>query len=339
LTIITCPGCGQQVSDQGPTCLHCGHPLSVNGKSDTTPETAASTESVNLGLSKATSASLWATAGLYVIAAGAFVWYLFVWNEWAGQRSPSAAATQDALDAETVAFGFLGIGFFGYAVTGVLFIVWFFKSYRAAASRGATKRTWASGWTIGGWFVPLANFAIPKLVMNEVDRMSNPDAGEPPIEERWRSLPRLESSDMWWALFALGSLSTAIGSNWQTYMDVTTDTPTSATVSGYATATVILACGLVAIAGSGIAGARMVRSIGERLHEPPATFHSASAEQRPLGAVNVMSGQSWIRGYEWIGDEEQVVRCLSCDKEVVFPAERKRHNTHKIAVPDRSDSD
>lgn len=301
----------------------------------------ASTESVNAGLSRATSVALGATAGLYVFAAGTFVWYLFVWNEWVGQRSPTTAATQDVLDAETVAFGFLGIGLIGYAITGVLFIVWFFKAYRAAASRGVTRRTWASGWTIGGWFVPLANFAIPKLVMNEVDRMSNPDAGDPPIEDRWKSLPRLESSDMWWALFVLGSLSTAIGSNWQTSIDATTATPATATVSGYATATVILACGLVAIAGSGIAGARMVRNIGERLHEPPSTFYGApaSAVGQPPGTAPVTDDPLWIRGYDWVGYEEQTVRCLSCDKDVSFPAEQKRHSTHKIATPDRSASD
>jgi len=341
LTIIECPKCGRQVSDQGPSCVHCGYPLEAAAPAGGPPLRPASTASVNLGLSKATSASLWATAGLYVIAAGAFIWYLFVWNEWAGQRSPSAAATQNALDAETLAFGFLGIGFIGYAITGVLFLVWFFKVYRSAASRGATGRTWASGWTIGGWFIPLANFVIPKLVMNEVDRMSNPDAGDPPIGDRWKTLPRLESSDMWWALFVLGSLSTAIGSNWQTYLDVTTANPASATVSGYATATVILACGLVAIAGSGIAGARMVQSIGERLHEAQPTFYGASgaAAGQPQGTIHVTGDQSWIRGYDWTGYEEQTLRCLSCRKDVSFPAEQKRHSTHKIAAPDRPTGD
>jgi hypothetical protein len=275
-----------------------------------------------------------------VIAAGAFVWYLFVWNDWVGQRSPTAAATQNALDAEAIAFGFLGIGLIGYAITGVLFVVWFFKAYRAATSRGATRRTWASGWTIGGWFIPLANFVIPKLVMNEVDRMSNPETGDPPIEDRWKPLPRLESSDMWWALFVLGTLTTAIGSNWQTYLDVATANPASATVSGYATATVILACGLVAIAGSGIAGARMVRSIGARLHEPQTTFFGVpgAARGRSQGTIRVTDDQSWIRGYDWIGYEEQTLRCLSCSKDVSFPAEQKRHSTHKIAVADRSAS-
>ena len=341
MTIIACPECGRQASDQDPACPNCGNPLAAAVSAGSPPHRPTSTGSVNLGLSKAIGASLWATSGLYVIAAGAFIWYLFVWNDWAGQRSPTAAATQNALDAETLAFGFLGIGFIGYAITGVLFVVWFFKAYRAAASRGASGRTWASGWTIGGWFIPLANFAIPKLVMNEVDRMSNPEAGDPPIGGRWRSLPRLESSDMWWALFVLGSLSTAIGSNWQTYLDVTTANPASATVSGYATATVILACGLVAIAGSGIAGARMVRSIGERLHEPQPTFYgvSGAVAGQPQGTIHVTDDQSWIRGYDWTGYEEQTLRCLSCRKDVSFPAEQKRHSTHKIAAPDRPTGD
>ena len=341
MTLIACPECGRQVSDQGPSCVHCGYPFASAAPRNGPMHRPASTASVSLGLSKATSASLWATSGLYVIAAAVFFWYLFVWNDWAAQRSPSAAATQNALDAETAAFGFLGIGFIGYAIAGVLFIVWFFQAYRAAASRGATGRTWASGWTIGGWFIPLANFVIPKLAMNEVDRMSNPEAGDPPIEDRWKPLPRLESSDMWWALFVLGSLSTAIGSNWQTYLDMTTATPATDAISAYSTATVILACGLVAIAGSGIAGARMVSSIGERLHEPQPTFYSVPglAGEQPHGTIHVTDDQPWIRGYDWIGYDAQTLRCLSCRKDVSFPADQKRHSTHKIAAPDRPTGD
>ena len=173
--------------------------------------------------------------------------------------------------------------------------------------------------------------------MNEVDRMSDPEAGDPPIGDRWKALPRLESSDMWWALFVLGSLSTAIGSNWQTYLDVTTATPTGDAISGYSTATVILACGLAAIAGSGIAGARMVGSIGERLHEAQPAFSSVAGMtgDPPQGTTHVTDDQPWIRGYDWIGYDEQTVRCLSCEKDVSFPAEQKRHNTHKIAAPNR----
>jgi hypothetical protein len=269
---------------------------------------------------------MWAASGLYAIAAGAFFWYLVVWIDWAGQPSPSVAATQSVTDAETTAYGFLGIGFIGYAATGVLFIIWFFQAYRAAASRGVTRQTWASGWTIGGWFIPFANFVIPKLVMNEVDRMSNPEAGDPPIADRWRSLPRLEASDMWWALFVLGSLTTAIGSNVLPVADEGS--------SVYATGLVVLACGLVATAGSGVAGGRMIRTIGERLREAPSFTHRpiVASGPQPQATVHVTEDQPWIRGYDWIGSEAQTLRCLSCGKDVVFPAEQKRHSTHRIAT-------
>lgn len=89
-------------------------------------------------------------------------------------------------------------------LTAVLVLVWMYQAYEAASSRGPTERKWSGGWAVGGWFLPLASFVIPKLVLNEIDRMSHPDAGPPPIEARWRSLPRLPASDVWWVL-SLGS--------------------------------------------------------------------------------------------------------------------------------------
>jgi len=105
---------------------------------------------------------------------------------------------QSISDAETFAALWLRIAFFGYLVVGVLFIVWFYQAYRSAVSRGASGTRWGAGWTIGSWFVPVANLVIPKLVMNEVDRMSNPMSGEPPIEQRWRTMDCLSVSNYWW---------------------------------------------------------------------------------------------------------------------------------------------
>jgi hypothetical protein len=138
---------------------------------------------------------------------------------------------------------------------------------------------------------------------------------------------------MWWALFVLGSLTTAIGSNFLPIADEEG--------SGYATALVVLACGLGATAGSGVVGGRMIRTIGERLHEAPSfSARSAGAYQAPSsGAVEVTDDKPWVRGYDWVGYGEQTVRCLSCDKDVVFPAERMRHRTHKIEIEDRAASD
>jgi len=337
VALIDCPECGRTVSDQAEICTNCGYPVAQQTSTPvplvgpppnssiaqrTTPE-----RGVSAGLTRTTSGFLWGTSGLYLIAAAAFVWYLFVWNDWAGQRSPSAAVVQSTTETEATAFGFLSIALIGYLVTAVIFITWFFQAYRAAQSRGATARTWAAGWAIGGWVIPFANFVIPKLVMNEVDRMSNPEAGGPPIGDRWRSLPRLESSDTWWGLFLLGALTTAVGSNWLPYADVKG--------ASYATALVLIACGMAATAGSGFAGGRMVRTIGDRLADPDPMAYGAAVPSPDQVAVSAWpsTDREWIRGYEWTGYEEQTVRCLSCRDDVSFPAGLKRHGTHKIAVP------
>ena len=337
MALIDCPECGGTVSDQAEICTNCGYPVAQQTSAPapfvgpppgssiaqrTTPE-----RGVSAGLTRTTSGFLWGTSGLYLIAAAAFVWYLFVWNDWAGQRSPSAAVVQSTTETEATAFGFLSIALIGYLVTAVIFITWFFQSYRAAQSRGATARTWAAGWAIGGWVIPFANFVIPKLVMNEVDRMSNPEAGDPPIGDRWRPLPRLESSDTWWGLFLLGTLTTAVGSNWLPYADVKS--------ASYATALVLIACGMAAVAGSGFAAGRMVRTIGDRLPDPDPLAYDAAVPSPNQVAVSAWpsTDREWIRGYEWMGYEEQTVRCLSCRKDVSFPAGLKRHGTHKIAVP------
>lgn len=341
LALINCPECGTSVSDHAEACTNCGYPIDPQPAAPTGPipddrlgqprlPGATRVKGLSSGLTRSTAGFLWGTSGLYVIAAGAFVWYLFVWNDWAGQRSPSAAVVQTTTEAEATAFGFLSIAVIGYLITAVIFITWFFQAYRAAASRGATGRTWAAGWTIGGWALPFANFVIPKLVMNEVDRMSNPEAGDPPIDDRWKPLPRLEASDTWWGLFLLGAITTAIGSNWLPYADVKG--------SSYATAVIILACGMAATAGGGFAAGKMVRTIGDRLLVAVPETHLSGARlpgQAP-DAPRTTTGREWIRGYEWSGYAEETVRCLSCRKDVSFPDGLKRHGTHKIAVPTES---
>ena len=337
MALIDCPECDRAVSDQSEICNNCGYPIAQREFPPQPPADAehmptvnqrtAPVRGVSAGLTRTTAGFLWGTSGLYLIAAAAFVWYLFVWNDWAGQRSPSAAVVQSTTETEATAFGFLSIAFIGYLVTAVIFITWFFQAYRAAASRGATARTWAAGWAIGGWAIPLANFIIPKLVMNEVDRMSNPEAGDPPIGDRWRSLPRLEASDTWWGLFLLGAITTAVGSNWLPFADEKS--------ASYATALILVACGMAATAGSGFAAGRMVRTIGDRLPDPGPMAYGAPVPPRSRVADPAWpaADQGWIRGYEWSGFEEETVRCLSCRMDVSFPAGLKRHGTHKIAVP------
>src|SRR5262245_14862724 len=48
--------------------------------------------------------------------------------------------------------------------TAVVFIVWLYRARRNLAIWGILGLGWGPGWAIGGWFIPLANLLIPKLV-------------------------------------------------------------------------------------------------------------------------------------------------------------------------------
>ena len=61
----------------------------------------------------------------------------------------------------------------------VLVIVWLYLARDNFDRRGDGSVEWKKGWTIGGWFVPLANLVIPNRVVAEVHRRSAPDGSWP----------------------------------------------------------------------------------------------------------------------------------------------------------------
>jgi len=168
---------------------------------------------------------------------------------------------RDLIDSENLASGMLSFSGLMALVSGILLLIWMYKAYVSAESRGATERRWGRGWTIGGWFIPFANLVIPKLVMNEIDRMSNPSAGIPPIGNQWRYLPRLLWSDLWWITLLTGwtvnAFASAVYASAPTYLEDSN----GIAYLGQAAGSAVLA---IAAAMAGVT----VLSIGRRLREP-----------------------------------------------------------------------
>ena len=52
-------------------------------------------------------------------------------------------------------------------VTGVAFLVWFWRAYRNVEALGLPAR-YSTGWSVGGWFVPFLNFVRPKQLANDL---------------------------------------------------------------------------------------------------------------------------------------------------------------------------
>ncbi|GAA0715909.1 DUF4328 domain-containing protein [Dactylosporangium roseum] len=70
----------------------------------------------------------------------------------------------------------------------VVFITWLYLARDNFDRRADDNVNWRKGWTIGGWFIPLANLVIPNLVVGEIYARSSPD-------RTWTS-PRLVNA--WW---------------------------------------------------------------------------------------------------------------------------------------------
>jgi hypothetical protein len=54
----------------------------------------------------------------------------------------------------------------------VLLIVYLYRAVKNTETWETARARWTPGWAIGGWFIPVANFVIPFLVVREVWRRS-----------------------------------------------------------------------------------------------------------------------------------------------------------------------
>lgn len=90
--------------------------------------------------------------------------------------------------------------------TGVLFILWFYRSHRNLKALGNRHLKYGSGWTIGGFFVPILGLFRPYQVMKEIWMKSNPSIND----EVLPGFKRKESKSStlygwWWFLFILSN--------------------------------------------------------------------------------------------------------------------------------------
>jgi len=227
------------------------------------------------GLTTATQVSLYILAGAAFGAAGATANELVRFNAFWETGVSTGSGDQDrafdfsesgvseafgawsdasnATDVLTVLYLFTAV------VLAVLFLVWMNHAYKAAGSLGATGQRWSSLWAVGGWFLPLANLVVPKLVMNEIDRMSSPANGPAPIEQRWVAAQLHTIGRWWWGALITGLLGWNVGLllSFPPILDLG--------VSGYRAGFVAETVGFVMLAVSAICGAILIRSIGARL--------------------------------------------------------------------------
>ncbi len=86
----------------------------------------------------------------------------------------------------------------------VLFIVWQFRTAKNNEALDRPGPRFGPGWSIGAWFIPLANLVIPVLIMQDLWRGATPST--PRGDPRWRSARGSWLIAVWWAAWLISLL-------------------------------------------------------------------------------------------------------------------------------------
>jgi hypothetical protein len=93
----------------------------------------------------------------------------------------------------------------------VLLIIWLYRAAKNNEALGRQNPRLGPGWAIGGWFIPLANFVIPFIVMDDVWRGADPSIarGDP----NWRRSSTLGAIWAWLVTAVIFTIPSAIASS------------------------------------------------------------------------------------------------------------------------------
>ncbi|UGQ12862.1 DUF4328 domain-containing protein [Yinghuangia sp. ASG 101] len=90
----------------------------------------------------------------------------------------------------------------GMLAAGIVFVVWFSRARSNTEAWYGPSATMSKGWAIGGWFIPLANFVIPKIVAHDIWKRSDPQSAMPGGRPAGKALLW-----WWWIIYSVGSLT------------------------------------------------------------------------------------------------------------------------------------
>ena len=117
----------------------------------------------------------------------------------------------DWFDADDLRVGWGVVDLLVWVGAIILLMVWMNKAHKATSVLWPGDRKWTSGWTVGGWFIPLANLVIPRLVLNEMDRIATAPRAGARVGDDWRHRPIIGIGMAWWLLMVLAIAIDAVG--------------------------------------------------------------------------------------------------------------------------------
>lgn len=107
----------------------------------------------------------------------------------------------ESADAVGTAFGIFSM--LALAI-GIVWIIWQWRCAKNAIALGRVQPRLGPGWSIGGWFIPFANFVLPILVMQDLWRASTVDT-YPGVE--WRRRKGTALIGWWWGVLIVAGFT------------------------------------------------------------------------------------------------------------------------------------
>lgn len=147
-----------------------------------------------------TQSLVWVTSALFAASAlvGAGAWATYEASLSGGRSVADSVAADDAY------WTVLGIAFITMIAPAVLVVTWLFRHHKQVAAASERAPRYRRGWTIGGWLVPIANLWIPKQVVDDVWRLSAPDAHHDASDAPRPHVPARHH--WWWGLWLVGGV-------------------------------------------------------------------------------------------------------------------------------------
>ncbi|MEY9877877.1 hypothetical protein ABH931_007401 [Streptacidiphilus sp. MAP12-33] len=269
---MLCPSCSAAALDAYGRCPHCGYSAAPPAPSYAAyyPQPALVTPTAPAGIGLAAQILIAVCGLIAVVAFGTDLWAYS-----SAQHSLDTGTYTDPLARAALASAFNGIGSLLDLAAGVVFIIWFYKSAALARILAPGQQALAPGWAVGGWFIPLAYWVLPRIVAGGIWRAAIPLGAEPTGRK-----PRTHLVTWWWLTFIVGQqlLAFSVG---------------NIAVDSYSTSGgLAFVFGLGGVVGlcriaSAVLGIIMIRKLTSmqqiRILQGPGTGHPYAAPTAPLG--------------------------------------------------------
>lgn len=139
--------------------------------------------------------------GLYIVISFAAIWSESMELDLLNRAYQGEYITDEEIIANDDRQAFVGgLYFLIFLITSIIFLRWKYISNKNARSMGIVDMEFTPGWSVGWYFIPIANLWKPYHALKEIFKASNPE-----YTDNWKLAEYPSILPLWWILWLLTS--------------------------------------------------------------------------------------------------------------------------------------